>query len=364
MRHHKNRILYTALLWIILGGTVPHLWAENFKLFISAHDAFSAGGRQFSGGTLAELDMDLGQAGIFLQPGALGRDIDIDAVHILDNGNIILSGLTPGRLAGDQVYHPGDLVEYDPLRDLSGLYLDHRILGKNVNIDALSINEKTGDLYLSFKAPGTMTGFTYDNGDIIRYNLRTHNADIYLPQSEFDGPVDIDALFIRENGNVVFSTDEPGSLQGITFGPDQLVEYDLQNKRAWITYDGADSPGADIDCLHIARDERIILPYHGSSGTDIKENNSGGYGAGGSMSVPFGYRQPNSTLPSPTGMNNTGGGTTYNNPPRYYPDPSTPQISEDPGQQPVPEPGTLALLGLGAGWFIRRRQKQLRTEKR
>ena len=63
---------------------------------------------------------------------------EIDAVHVLDNGNIILSTVGAATLGGLS-FSDGDLVEYNPTTDIATLYFDEGLFGNNADVDAVYV---------------------------------------------------------------------------------------------------------------------------------------------------------------------------------------------------------------------------------
>jgi len=75
---------------------------------------------------------------LFFDENLFGSDEDIDAVHILESGNIILSTEGSATLGGLS-FADGDLIEYNPITDTATLYFDESLFGNNANIDGVYV---------------------------------------------------------------------------------------------------------------------------------------------------------------------------------------------------------------------------------
>lgn len=156
--------------------------------------------------TLNFLDGDLiqvsaldGSASILLSESVItGSGVDIDGVHIRDNGNIIISTVLSATI-GTLAFTDGDLVEFDPndLSTASILFDDtlYTSVGSN-NTNSVSILPN-GDLIMTAAATVTLDGNTFDAGDVFSWNGVT-SALVLDGAGPFQltSPGQVDALYV------------------------------------------------------------------------------------------------------------------------------------------------------------------------
>ena len=108
---------------------------------------------------------------------------------------------------------------------------------------------------------GTTTAFS--DSDIVNFNGATSTGTIYLDDAVINDTTipDMDALYILDNGNPIFSTKSSGA--GFPFQDDLLVEYDITTDTLSVFFDftglittGAD---ADIDAFHLMPDGTFLI---------------------------------------------------------------------------------------------------------
>ena len=201
---------------------------------------------------------------------------NVDAVHVLANGHIILStegAATIGALA----FGPGDLVEYNPVPGTAILYPDFdsaSFADPTVDIDAVHVLPD-GHIVLSTAGPANLPGLgAFDKDDLVEYDPVALTATLYFDGGALFvpplGDEDIDAVHIRANGHIILSTagdvvDPNATLGGLTFGGDDLIDYDpgtgLGTDTATLYFDGQDLFAAadeDIDAIHILGQNSIL----------------------------------------------------------------------------------------------------------
>jgi hypothetical protein len=159
----------------------------------------------------------------------LGDDV---ALTLSTIGNAKLGGLTFGD---------DDLVEYDPAADNSTLAFDGGALfnATNEDIDAVHVLSN-GHIVLSTVANATLGGLTFGDDDLVEYDPVSDTASLL-----FDGGAlfsntneDINAAHVLSNGHIVLSTVGNARLGGLTFGDDDLVDYDPVSDTASLFFDG------------------------------------------------------------------------------------------------------------------------------
>jgi hypothetical protein len=158
----------------------------------------------FEDGDLIAYDPTTGAATLWLDDDTeFFADVDIDGVHVLENGHILFSvrddaTLFP-QLPGEAFYRDGDVIEYDPDAGTTSLYLSEAIFTWNVDengdqvpdfanpdIDGLSMLP-SGHLLLSIRSAAKIDEEVYSDGEIIEYDRETGVSSLYLSLFERSG---------------------------------------------------------------------------------------------------------------------------------------------------------------------------------
>jgi hypothetical protein len=241
-------IITAALLSIIFTPPV-----SATTVILSADATETLGGLSFADGALAEYNPTTDTATLFFDENLFSGNTNIVAVHVLDNGNIILSTDGSDTLGGLS-FNAGDLVEYNPTTDTAILFFDETLFfGGSENIDAVHILD-SGNIILSSADDATLGGLAFGGGDLVEYNPITDTATLFFDGSLFGGPENIDAAYILDNGNIILSTDSGGgsTLGGLTFSDGDLVEYNPATDVAILYFsEGLFSNNADIDAVYV-----------------------------------------------------------------------------------------------------------------
>ena len=111
---------------------------------------------------------------------------DIDAVYVRDNGNIVMSTLADAGLGGLS-FGNGDIIEYNPNTDTATLLVAESDLFDDGagNVDAVHILENGNLLISALDTTETVSGIVFNDGDVFEYNPLTDTASLYLSESVF-----------------------------------------------------------------------------------------------------------------------------------------------------------------------------------
>ncbi|HNO79015.1 MAG TPA: PEP-CTERM sorting domain-containing protein [Phycisphaerae bacterium] len=153
---------------------------------------------------------------------------DTNAVHYMPNGNIVMSNLFNAQIAG-LAFEDDDLVEYNPNTNTASLLFDGSALFDSTaeDIDAVYVRDN-GNIVMSTLADAGLGGLSFGNGDIIEYNPNTDTATLLVAESDLfdDGAGNVDAVHILENGNLLISAlDTTETVSGIVFNDGDVFEY-------------------------------------------------------------------------------------------------------------------------------------------
>ncbi len=182
----------------------------NGHVLLSTDGDVTLGGLTFGDDDIVEYDPVTGTASLFFDGGSLfGNDFEnIDAVHVLPNGNLVIS-TTNSTALGGLGFEDGDLAEYNPVTDTATLFFDEDLFSGNEDIDAVHVLPN-GNIVLSTADGATLGGLTFKDGDLAEYNPSTGIASLFFDEDLFSGAANINATYIIFDPSS--SIPEPGSL--------------------------------------------------------------------------------------------------------------------------------------------------------
>jgi hypothetical protein len=261
-RHAKHAALKTGInggssaspiLIVCAAAALSVLFALPVKattVILSTDNTETLGGLTFGKDSLVEYTPGTDTATLYFDGGLFGGPSDIDAAHVLDNDNIILS-TAAGATLGGLTFGKGDLVEYNPTTDTAALFFDEVLFSGPANIDAAYIRDN-GNIILSTTGNAMLGGLSFGKDDLIEYNPAIDAATLFLDGNLFSGNEDIDAVHLLGNGNIVLSTTGAATLGGLSFGAGDLAEYNPTTSTATLYFDGSNfASSANIDAVHL-----------------------------------------------------------------------------------------------------------------
>ncbi len=199
---------------------------------------------------------DLAGAVTVIDVGSIPAATDLDAWHLLADGDQLLSFDTTVELPGSLAAGPADVVRFDGAS--YGIELAAADLGllAGVNVDALTVIDG-GDLLLSFDTGLELAGQSFDDADLVR----VEGAILTL---FFDGDaagvppeLDVDAVHhVDDDGRLLLSFDGSGIIGVVSFDDEDVLDYDPATGAWTLLYDGSalhpEWTAADLDALHAA----------------------------------------------------------------------------------------------------------------
>ena len=219
-------------------------------IILSTENTETLGGLTFSDGSLAEYDPITTNASLYFNENLFSGGADIDALHVLANGIIILS-TTATETLGGLTFNSDDLIAYNPSTNSATLYFDGDALFSNTNedIDAVYVRDN-GNIILSTTGSATLGGITFTDGSLVEYTPSTNSATLFFNENTFSGDANIDGVHMLSNGNILISTDGTETLGGLSFSDGSIVEYVPGTNAATLYFnENQFSGGADIDAL-------------------------------------------------------------------------------------------------------------------
>ena len=150
-------------------------------------------------------------ASLFLDGSAVGSFLDINAVSILSSGNIVVSATGSGTIGSNTLmFDNNDLVEFNPNTNFANLLFDGGAMGFNGDIDGVHILSN-GNYVLSTSASNlSFAGISFEDEDLVEYNPNSLTAMILYDDSVQNGGglQDIRGVFVSQPSAVP----EPGTM--------------------------------------------------------------------------------------------------------------------------------------------------------
>jgi hypothetical protein len=204
----------------ITGGSDPAvLLGDDVALTLSTIGNAKLGGLTFGDDDLVEYDPAADNSTLAFDGGALfnATNEDIAAVHVLSNGHIVLSTVANATLG------------------------DGGALFSNTNEDINAAHVlSNGHIVLSTVGNARLGGLTFGDDDLVDYDPVSDTASLFFDGGALfsNGNEDINAAHVLSNGHIILSTVGNARLGGLTFGDDDLVDYDPVSDTASLFFDG------------------------------------------------------------------------------------------------------------------------------
>lgn len=186
----------------------------------------------------------------------------VDLPHlILSTGN----NATLGGVAFDQ----DEAVEYDAADDAGIKFLNQSVFASNERLEALHVLAN-GNVAIATRGPSVVDGNAIDPADIVEITTGgTFVQTLFNGDTLFSNTFErIDAVWIRDNGNIVLSTAGNANLVGTPIRDEDIVEFDPSGPTVLIPFlfDGSVEivGGSDVDAVHVLDDDNLLLSTTGN----------------------------------------------------------------------------------------------------
>lgn len=182
-----------------------HVLADGHIIFSTDSDA-SIGALNFEASDLVEFNPVTSTASLFFDSSTTTLNGGIDAVHVLDNGQFVLSTKDDATLGGLN-FGDDDLVIYDPVADTAALYLGGGTVFDNTSEDITSVHISIAlppqQLLLVVLDPFSLTAQETTKKALIESWGHTVNLiDVHESQAVFDTAITLnDVVYITEDVN-------------------------------------------------------------------------------------------------------------------------------------------------------------------
>lgn len=248
-------IVITAAIGISAAGST-----QAASLYLSTTTSATLGGYSMTNEEVVDYNPSTDTASLSFDSGSYltsssMSDLDINAFSVLANGHYVFS-TTNNSTDGSQTYGDDDLVEYDPDTDSLSLFMDGNTLftSSYEDIDALHIMDD-GQLLLSTTGSAALGGLSFVDGDLVLYNMVTDTASLFLAESTlFSGSADIDAVAMLLDGNLLISSLDSSTVGGNSLAilDGDLAEYNLLTGNANLFFsENLFSANEDIDAVSV-----------------------------------------------------------------------------------------------------------------
>ena len=193
------------------------------NIIISSSGSEIIGGLHFRDGDLVEYDEVTNTASLLFSETLFLNDEDIDAVTMLANGNIVFSTEEEETLAGLR-FNDGDLIEYNPTTNMVSLFFSEGLFSYDTDIDAAHVLDN-GNIVLSTQSDAKLGGLRFNDGDLVEYNPTTNFTRLLFSEGYFSEDEDIDAVSILPSGNILLSTKGVAQIGDLGFRYNDFVEF-------------------------------------------------------------------------------------------------------------------------------------------
>ena len=240
-----KRIVLIFGVLLLSFGMVDLAGAESFFLSDSSNGTIGTNNLAYEDEDIVTLNLTTNTTTLFLNgDNVFTKEEDIDALHILSNGNILFS--TTGKASiGALTFYDEDVVEYNPTTMTATVFFDgSAVFTNDEDVDAFSILSN-GNYVFSTQGSASINGFYFNDEDLVEYNPTTMVTSLFLDGSTvFSRNEDIDAVHVLSNGDIVLSTTSKATLGGLTFHKDDMIQYNPTTNIAKILYeDSVDNSG-------------------------------------------------------------------------------------------------------------------------
>jgi hypothetical protein len=200
--------------------------------------------------------------------GPLPASADVDAYQRLPDGDQLFSVDTTVDLGFPAA--PGDVVRWDGVAYSQELDAEGNGVPVNANVDAMTREWERGDLLLSFDTTVELAGILVEDEDLVRFDGLNFTLFFDGAAAGVPAALDLDGAYLLFNGHLLLSFDGSGTIAGVTFDDEDVLEYDSTLGIWELAYDGSAAyagwSAGDLDALHASAD------FDGDGAVDDQDN--------------------------------------------------------------------------------------------
>lgn len=191
--------------------------------------------------------------------------LDVLAAETVTSTELFLTVAGGGRLPGTNEFYDEDIARYNSETDSAEVVFTGKgIFSGHEALEALHYLPNGNFLFVT-QNERSINGFNVSNDQIIEYNPVSGQASLYFDASHlFSQIVDINALYVYDDGRLLFSTTRSDTIEGLAVTAGDLVEYTPSSGAASILFKASermDGNGADINGVHRLRNGNLLLTF-------------------------------------------------------------------------------------------------------
>ena len=176
-----------------------------------------------------------------LSLGTLPDATDVTAYHLFSNGDQLFSLDTGADLGSGVIVSSGDVVRFDGTNHSIEFNASAEGIPDGVGVDATTIHS-SGDTLLSFDTTVDLGGgVTARDDDLVRFDgLSAYTIFFDGSAQSVPESLDLDGADYRaSDGHLFLSFDGSGSLGGVNFDDEDILEFDPSGPTWSLFYDGS-----------------------------------------------------------------------------------------------------------------------------
>jgi hypothetical protein len=228
--------------------------------------------------------------------GAVPNGTGIVAYSSLANGNQLLAFDTTQDLSGGLTARPGDVLSLSGATYTLAFDAAANGIASGVIVDAVA-QISPNDLLLSFDVTVALGSITAGPEDLVRFEEGVFSLFFDGSEASVPGGLNLDAAdCLPRNGHLLLSFDGSGTVGGVSFDDEDVLEYSPESHAWSLAYDGsaqhAEWPEADLAAVSAAvTAPRPVAPVIG--GGQPGPGGVGGQGLAVGITRIFGLGAPN-----------------------------------------------------------------------
>ncbi len=208
----KQFLMFSCCLAVLLLGAT----ASADSIYLSTNAQETLGGLTFQADDAVHYDSVSNSSTLSFDGANFTAAENVDALHVLANGNLLLSAATLAELGG-VTFNDGDVIEYNPLTNMVvGTVMAESFFGVDVDIDAFSVT-MDGNYLFSTRSGHNTLGFIWEDGDVVQYDPIAGVLSLYFDEDLFATGEDINGIHAMDDGSLLITTTSAATLGGNLF---------------------------------------------------------------------------------------------------------------------------------------------------
>ena len=264
--------------------------SSSSSLYLSTDSGATLGGLTFEDEDIINYDADADTSTRTFEGDAVySFDEETNGIHVQSNGKILLT-TESSAIIGTLFFNDEDIVEYDPTTGIATMIFDGSAVNSSIGeINALSLLDN-GNIVISTTSSATIGSLSFNDDDLVEYNPTSGTATMLLDGSTVITSVDsetdrdINGVHVFSNGQMLLSLANDSNINGLQFGDDDVVLYDPGSGTATLYFDGGalfSSSSEDVDGISLIGSAGLIAHWKldEGSGTTLADDSGNGNSA-------------------------------------------------------------------------------------